>query len=50
MTAYEVGQRIQEYIRGALPLFEPMEMEYNGALCERTFEILQALRRLRQLR
>jgi hypothetical protein len=30
MTAYEVGQRVQEYIRGALPLFEPMEMDYNG--------------------
>lgn len=41
MTAYEVGQRVQEYIRGALPLFEPMEMEYNGAVCDRTFEILR---------
>lgn len=41
MTAYEVGQRIQEYIRGALPLFEPMEMEYNGAVCRLTFEILR---------
>lgn len=41
MTAYEVGQRIQEYIRGALPLFEPMEMEYNGAVCKLTFEILR---------
>lgn len=40
MTAYEVGQRIQEYIRGALPLFEPMENEYNGALCEITFDIM----------
>lgn len=40
MTAYEVGQRIQEYIRGALPIFEPMEMEYNGAICEQTFEIM----------
>jgi hypothetical protein len=40
MTAYEVGQRIQEYIRGALPLFEPMEMEYNGGICEETFDIL----------
>lgn len=38
MTAYEVGQRIQEYIRGAMPIFEPMESEYNGALCELTFE------------
>lgn len=40
MTAYEVGQRIEEYIRNALPLFEPMEMEYNGSICEHTFEIL----------
>lgn len=41
MTAYEVGQRIQEYIRGALPLFEPMEMEYNGPLCKLSFNLLQ---------
>ena len=40
MTAYEVGQRVQEYIRQALPLFEPMESEYNGPLCENTFEIM----------
>ena len=37
MTAYEVGQRVQEYIRQAMPLFEPMEDEYNGPLCEITF-------------
>ena len=41
MTAYEVGQRVQEYIRQALPLFEPMEAEYNGALCDITFETLR---------
>lgn len=40
MTAYEVGQRIQEYIRGALPLFEPMEDERNGQVCDVTFELL----------
>ena len=40
MTAYEIGQRIQEYIRGALPIFEPMEMECNGGDCELTFDIL----------
>jgi hypothetical protein len=40
MTAYEVGQRVQEYIRNALPIFEPMEMEYNARLCEETFDIL----------
>lgn len=41
MTAYEVGQRVQEYIRGAMPIFEPTEMEYNAAVCDETFEILQ---------
>jgi hypothetical protein len=40
MTAYEVGQRVQQYIRNALPLFEPVEVDYNGGLCERTFELL----------
>ena len=40
MTAYQAGQLVQEYIRGALPLFEPMEAEYNGAICEETFDLL----------
>jgi hypothetical protein len=40
MTAFEVGQRVEEYVRQALPLFEPMEHEYNGQLCEDTFDAL----------
>jgi hypothetical protein len=40
MTAFEVGQRVQEYIRQALPIFEPMEQDYNGGLCDETFDIL----------
>lgn len=40
MTAYQAGQLVQEYIRGALPLFEPMESEYNGAVCDETFDVL----------
>lgn len=40
MTAYEVGQRVQEYIRHASPLFEPLEDEDNGAVCEATFELM----------
>lgn len=42
MTATEVSVRVQEYIRQALPLFEPMEQEYNAALCETTFNLLFA--------
>lgn len=41
MTAYEVAQRIQEYIRGALPLFEPMENEYNGQVMNVTFDLMR---------
>jgi hypothetical protein len=40
MTATEAAQRVQEYIRQALPLFEPMEMDYNGAVCDITFDLL----------
>lgn len=40
MTAFQAGQMVQEYIRGALPLFEPMEADYNGQACEETFDIL----------
>jgi hypothetical protein len=41
MTAYEVGQRVQEYIRQALPLFEPMEYERNGQMWEKTFHLMR---------
>jgi hypothetical protein len=40
MTATEVRVRTEEYIRAALPLFEPLETEYNAALCEKTFNLL----------
>jgi hypothetical protein len=38
-TAYEMQKRVEEYVRQALPLFEPMETEYNGQICERSFEL-----------
>jgi hypothetical protein len=40
MTAFEVSKRIEEYIRNALPLFEPMESDYNGAMCEAEFDLM----------
>jgi hypothetical protein len=40
MTAFEVGERISEWIRRAMPIFEPIETEYNDPLCTETFELL----------
>lgn len=40
MTAQEASYRVQEYIRQALPLFEPLEDEDNGQVCEETFNLL----------
>jgi len=39
MSPFEVGQRVSEYVRNALPLFEPLEPEYNGALCSLAFDV-----------
>jgi len=39
-TAYEVAKITEENIRQVLPLFEPMEMEYNAPLMEGTFDDL----------
>ena len=40
MTAYEASVWTKDYIREALPLFSPLESQYNGPLCEQTFEDL----------
>lgn len=44
MTAYETSERVKEYIRNAIPLFEPLNTNYNGELCEETFELLMSVR------
>ena len=43
MTAYEVSERMKEYIRRATPLFEPMDLEYNGKLCQATFDLMERI-------
>lgn len=40
MTAYETSVRVQEYVRNALPLFDPLEDEVNGQVCDDTFALL----------
>lgn len=39
MTATEVIERMKQYRRENLPLFAPIEAEYNGAICEHSFEV-----------
>jgi len=39
MTAYEVSERMKQYRRENLPLFQPIEDEYNGQLCELSFDV-----------
>lgn len=39
MTATEVIERMKQYRRENLPLFAPLESEYNGELCDLSFEI-----------
>lgn len=40
MTRYETAERIKEYSRKIIPLFSPIEAEYNAGICEDTFQIL----------
>ena len=39
MTAYEVQERMKQYRRENLPLFAPIEYEYNGQICEMAFDL-----------
>ncbi|KKL22359.1 hypothetical protein LCGC14_2436210, partial [marine sediment metagenome] len=43
MTAYEASRIWMQYIRDAIPLFEPMETDYNGSMQEDTFSELMRL-------
>lgn len=39
-TAYEVSELMKQYRRDNLPLFAPMETEYNGQLCEAALQVM----------
>jgi hypothetical protein len=41
MTAFEVARRLEEHVRNLLPLFEPIEVEYNTRLLDKTFSVLR---------
>ena len=41
MTAFEVRRRIEEHIRAASPIFEPIEEDYSNPICDGTFHVLR---------
>lgn len=43
-TAYEMARRVEEYIRAAVPLFEPLETEYQVPLLDLSMAILMRQR------
>lgn len=40
MSQLEISQRVADYVRGALPLFSPLEPEVNGQVCSLAFNVL----------
>lgn len=47
MTAYEVGRRLEEHVRNLLPLFEPMQIEYNTRILDKSYSTLMNMRKFR---
>jgi hypothetical protein len=45
MTAFEVSRRLEEHIRNLLPLFEPMQVEYNSRTLDLAFETMRNMRK-----
>ncbi len=41
MTAFEVARKLEEHVRNLLPLFEPMQVEYNSRLLDLSFSLLR---------
>lgn len=45
MTAFEVSRRLEEHVRNLLPLFEPMQIEYNVRVLDLSFELLKNMKK-----
>lgn len=44
MTAFETAKRIEDHVRNLLPLFEPVEQDYNNGLLDKSFDILNQMK------
>lgn len=43
MTATEIRARLEEHVRNLLPLFEPMEHEYNTQILTKSFNLMRSM-------
>lgn len=43
MTAYQVRKIMEQHMRSSIPMFEPVEVEYNEPLCAETFGVMRSL-------
>lgn len=45
-TAFEIARRLEEHTRNLLPLFEPMQIEYNTRLLDKAFSFLVNMKKI----
>lgn len=45
-TAFEIARRIEQHARNLLPLFEPMQIEYNTRALDVSFTFLQNMKKI----
>lgn len=46
MTAFEVARRIEEHVRNLLPIFEPIQVEYNSKMLDLSFQFLVNMKKI----
>lgn len=46
MTAFETARRIEEHVRNLLPLFTPIQVEYNSRTLDTAYEFLVNMKRI----
>jgi hypothetical protein len=46
MTAFEVARRLEEHVRNLLPIFEPIQVEYNSRLLDIVFALLVNMKKI----
>lgn len=46
MTAFEVARRLEEHVRNLLPIFEPIQVEYNARMLDIVFALLVNMKKI----